>query len=303
MLHTLSFRALGGPCTLQLGGVGQAAASQAFDQARQELGRIERAYSRYRSDSIVSRLNAAAGGDWIECDAETQRLLDLAAALHARSGGLFDATSGVLRRAWRFGQPDAAVPTEAELAPLLALVGWADVQRQGAAVRLARAGMELDFGGIGKEYAVDRVAQLWLESGLPHGLVNLAGDIRVFGGHPEGRPWRLGIQHPRRPGAILAEIALHEGALATSGDYERALVDAQGRRHGHILHPRTGRPDPHWQSVSVVAPLAVIAGGQSTVSMLMGAQALPWLEQQGAHALAVDAQGRIHQSAKPLASS
>ena len=77
MLHTLSFRALGGPCTLQLGGVGQAAASQAFDQARQELGRIERAYSRYRSDSIVSRLNAAAGGDWIECDAETQRLLDL----------------------------------------------------------------------------------------------------------------------------------------------------------------------------------------------------------------------------------
>ena len=294
-LHHRRFTAMGGPCEFQIGAATDGQARTAFEAAEREVRRIEAKYSRYRPDSVVSRLNAQAGGQGLACDDETLHLLEVAHRLHEDSGGLFDATSGVLRRAWRFDGSREA-PDEASLAPLLALVGWAGVQRQGRSVRLAHAGMELDFGGFGKEYAVDRVAALWQQAGVAHGLVNLAGDIRVWGGRPDGQPWQLGIQHPRQPGTLLASLPLRAGALATSGDYERYFIDAAGRRHCHILHPATGRPAYNWQSVSVVAPLALMAGGLSTASMLMGPEALGWLGRQPVDFLAVDAQGALHSS-------
>ncbi len=294
-LHHHRFKAMGGPCELQTGAATPEQAGAAFAAAEREVRRIESRYSRYLADSVVSRLNAQAGGEWLACDEETLHLLDVAQRLHEDSGGLFDATSGILRRAWRFdGSLEA--PDEDTLAPLLALVDWSGVQRRGQEVRLAQAGMELDFGGFGKEYAVDRVAALWQQAGLRHGLVNLAGDIRVWGGRPDGDPWQLGIQHPRRPDTLLASLPLGTGALATSGDYERYFIDAAGTRHCHILHPSTGRAAHHWQSVSVVAPLALIAGGLSTAAMLMGAEALAWLRGQSVDFLAVDAYGTLHSS-------
>lgn len=290
------FRAMGGPCELQVDARDEADAAGWMKIGEDEVRRIEFTYSRYRPDSQLSRINAAAGRDWIDCDAEMHQLLELAGRLHQITGGLFDATSGILRRVWRF-DGSRPVPTDDELQPLLDLIGWSGVLRRGDAVMLERPGMELDFGGIGKEYATDRVAALWQAQGVRHGLINLAGDLRVLGGRPDGQPWKLGIQHPRQPQQLLAELALRDGALATSGDYERCLIDAQGRRHGHILHPGTGRPAYGWQSVSVVAPLAVAAGGLSTAAMLMGDQALPWLRQQGVDFLAVDQDGTVQASA------
>jgi thiamine biosynthesis lipoprotein len=294
-LHREVFTAMGGPCELQVGLEDPEQARRAFGAAQEEVRRIETKYSRYREDSLLSVINARAGHAWTDCDDETLRLLDLAHQLHDDSGGLFDATSGVLRRAWRFDGSRPA-PCAAELQPLLGLVNWGGVLRRGAQVRLEKAGMELDFGGFGKEYAVDRVAAQLQAAGVGHGLVNLAGDIRVWGGRPDGGPWQLGIQHPRRPGVVLASLPLHEGALASSGDYERCFIDAAGQRHCHILHPRTGRPAYAWQSVSVVAPLAVMAGGLCTVAMLMGADAPDWLNSQLVDFLAVDAQGQLHTS-------
>lgn len=294
-LHRHRFTAMGGPCELQVGTQTAEQAESAFAAAEHEVQRIESRYSRYRADSVVSRLNAHAGGDWLLCEDETLHLLEVAQRLHEDSGGLFDATSGILRRAWRFDGSREA-PDDDTLAPLLALVGWSGVQRRGQEVRLAHAGMELDFGGFGKEYAVDRVAALWQTAGVKHGLVNLSGDIRVWGGRPDGHPWQLGIQHPRRPDTLLASLPLRDGALATSGDYERYFIDAAGTRHCHILHPTTGRPAHHWQSVSVVAPLALIAGGLSTVAMLMGAEALAWLHGQSVDFLAVDSRSHLHTS-------
>lgn len=294
-VHHHRFQAMGGPCELQLEAPSEPQAMAAFEAAEREVRRIEARYSRYRPESLLSCLNAQAGGDWLDCDDETLHLLDVAHHLHEDSGGLFDATSGILRRAWRFDGSREA-PDDAELEPLLALVGWAGVQRRGREVRLARAGMELDFGGFGKEYAVDRVAALWQQAGVKHGLVNLSGDIRVWGGRPDGAPWQLGIQHPRRPGTLLASLPLKEGALATSGDYERYFIDSAGKRHCHILHPSTGRPAYHWQSVSVVAPLALMAGGLSTAAMLMGDEARTWLGRQPVDFLAVDQQGALHSS-------
>ena len=294
-IHTHAFRAMGGPCEIQLGSADADLVTAAHAAAELEVRRIEAKYSRYRADSLLSQINAQAGADWVTCDEETLRLLDVADTLHRQTEGLFDATSGVLRRAWRF-DGTTRPPQDADLAPLLALVGWAGVQRQGTQVRLQMSGMELDFGGFGKEYAVDRVAALCRQRGVEHGLVNLAGDIRVWGGRPDGTPWQLGIQHPRQPSTLLGHLPLVEGALTTSGDYERFILDETGRRHCHILHPATGQSACHWQGVSVIAPLALMAGGISTAAMLMGDKALPWLRAQPVDFLAVDAHGTIFTS-------
>lgn len=276
---------------------GEAEARALAQPAIDEVRRIEQAYSRYRADSIVGRINAGAGsGAWIALDAETAGLLDYAAQLHALSGGLFDITSGVLRRAWDFRTP--RVPAAAELAPLLALVGWRHVERRqdpasGAPqVRLALAGMELDFGGFGKEYAADRAVALLQAQGLRHGYVNLGGDLRVLGPQADGTPWRIGIQDPRDAQRTIASIEVAEGALATSGDYER-FFELDGRRYCHILDPRSGMPVSYWRSVSVLAPLAVAAGSASTIAMLLGEDGRSFLDGSGFSWLAQDKRGEI----------
>lgn len=287
------FQAMACRCELQLEGATPAALQAAADAAVAEVRRIEATYSRYRADSVVSRINAAAGsGRWLTVDAETASLLDFAGRLHADSGGRFDISSGVLRRAWDFSA--AHVPSDAELQALLPLVGWPRVERGPQGVRLPLAGMELDFGGFGKEYAADRAAGVLMQQGVRHGFVNLGGDLRVVGPRADGRPWCIGIQHPRQADAVVASVDIAHGALATSGDYERFFVDADGLRHCHILDARSGRSVRHWQSVSVAAPLCVAAGALATIAMLMADDALDFLRAQGVAALAVDADGTLH---------
>src|SRR5262249_10620917 len=162
------------PCHLMLEARGAQEAQRLACHAMDEVRRIETTYSRYRPDSIVPLINNTAGsGEWISLPPEAASLLDYAASLHAISGGLFDITSGVLRRAWNFSTP--RVPMRGELAPLLELVGWTRVERQPGTVRLPLAGMELDFGGFGKEYAADRAASVLRAHGVRHGYVNLGG--------------------------------------------------------------------------------------------------------------------------------
>ena len=251
-----------------------------------EVRRIEAKYSRYLAQSVVSRINAAAGGAPVAIDEETAKLLDYAEACFRQSRGRFDPTSGILRRAWRF-EPGAAVPTHEQLAPLLARIGWQHVERGPGTLRLPRAGMELDFGGFAKEYAVDRAALVLREAGATSAIVNLAGDLAVLGPHPDGDLWHIGVRHPRRPDAAIATIPVSSGAVATSGDYER-FVEAHGVRHCHVLDPRTGRSARGFQSVTVHAASCLIAGSASTVAMLMGRDAgLEWLEGLGLPYLAV----------------
>jgi len=294
-LLRLPFDAMACPCEVVIDGVatlGGAAAAQALAlRAVAEVRRIETTYSRYRPDSIVSRLNAAAGGAPIACDAETVALLAYAHSLYDASGGLFDITSGVLRRAWDFKARQ--VPTEAALAALRPLIGWPLVERNGELVRLSQPGMEIDFGGFGKEYAADRAGALLATLGAQHGYVNLGGDMRVIGPKADGRPWMIGIQHPRQPGELIASIPLQHGGLATSGDYER-YFERDSRRYCHILDPRSGMPATHWRTVSVLAPLAVVAGNASTIAMLKQADGLQFLRDSGLDFLAVDHQGVIH---------
>jgi thiamine biosynthesis lipoprotein len=294
------FSAMACDCEVRIAGLSRRKAEPLARLAMAEVQRIESKFSRYRGGSVVSRINAAAGsGRAIEVDAETAHLLDFAATLYASSGGLFDVTSGSLRKAWDFRA--ARFPEPGRIEALLPLIGWHRVRWRGGRIELPLAGMELDFGGFGKEYAADRAAGVLQQSGVLHGMVNLGGDIRLVGPRPDGRAWQLGIQHPRDEQRLLATLALSSGGLATSGDYER-YFERDGVRYCHVLDPRSGWPVSAWRSVSVVAPACLAAGALTTVAMLKGEEALAFLAAQGVGYLAVDAGGQIHHHAADIVS-
>jgi thiamine biosynthesis lipoprotein len=286
------FRAMASEHELLLWSDDEARAARAAEAAVADVLRIEAKYSRYREDSVTSRINGAAGGDAVAIDGETASLLSYADRCHRLSGGRFDLTSGVLRRAWDFRRVPPRLPDATTLAAALALIGWDRVEWDDRTVRLPEAGMEIDFGGIGKEYAADRAATLCVERGIRHGLVNLGGDVRATGPQPDGTPWRVGIRHPRRDGAAIATVLLDAGAVATSGDYER-FFELEGKRYCHILDPATGRPVAHWQSISVVAPLCVVAGSCATIAMLLERDGEDFLRAQQIRYVAVDAGGGV----------
>lgn len=275
-LHRYSFRAMAAVNELQVHAATRPAAAAMAARAIDEVRRIEEKYSRYRPESVVSRINAAAGGAPVRIDEETGKLLDYAEACYRHSRGLFDPTSGVLRRAWRFGA-GASLPSQEAIDALLPLIGWHRVERARGTIRLPLAGMEIDFGGFGKEYAVDRAALVLREEGAQSALVNLAGDLAILGPQPDGGPWRVGVRHPRMEEVAIAALPVASGAIATSGDYER-FVEVDGVRHCHVLDPRTGRSARGFRSVTVHAPSCLVAGSASTIAMLMGAEAgLAWL--------------------------
>jgi thiamine biosynthesis lipoprotein len=290
-LFNFEFQAMASRCEVRLYAPDEPTARSWANAAIAEVRRIETKYSRYRDDSITTAINRAAGRDAVMVDEETAGLIDFGAALHAQSEGRFDLTSGVLRRAWDF--KSGRLPSQQQLDAVLPLIGWSQVQWSGAQVRLPRSGMEIDFGGIGKEYAADRAGAILLERGAVHGLVNLGGDVRVIGPTADGSPWRVAVQDPRgSPGQTLARLDVASGALATSGDYERYML-VDGRRYCHVMDPRSGWPVNSWQSVSVVAPLAIAAGACATIAMLQPVQpALAFLQSQGVRYLAIDADGK-----------
>lgn len=290
-----AFRAMGSPCEVRLhprpGVEGEAVAEAAVEEIR----RLERKFSRYRDDSLASRINRSAGdARGVEVDAETASLLDYAATAWRQSGGLFDPTSGVLRRAW--SRLTTRLPRPEELAALLRHVGWQHVRWRSPLLQLP-AGVELDFGGFVKEYAADRVAELCRRMGVRHGLVDLGGDLAVVGAHPDGSPWRIGIRDPRDPARALASVDLFAGGIATSGDYERFVV-IDGKRYSHLLDPRSGWPVDGPAGVTVAAPHCLVAGSASTIAMLKGSSAGEWLAGLGLPHLVVGSDGA---QAGPLA--
>ena len=289
-LHRFPFQAMGSPCEIQLFAPDEVRARRAADAAIADVARLEARYSRYRHDSLLSNINRiAARGGSLEVDAETASLLNYAATCYAESDGLFDITSGILRLAWRFDR--AQLPDAAEIAALKARMGWQRLRWEAPRLVFPEPGLELDFGGVVKEYAVDRAAALCIELGMRHGVVNLGGDIKVIGPRADGQPWRIGIKHPRSSTTLLDTDELSDGALASSGDYERCIV-VDGVRYGHILNPLSGWPVRHLAAVSVVADFCVIAGSASTIAMLKEEAGAAWLAALGLRHLWVDVDGR-----------
>ncbi len=271
---------------------------RAAQAAMAEIKRIENKFSRYRESSVISRINRAAGQTWTELDSESEGLMAFAGQLWSLSDGLFDATSGVLRKVWNF--KGTQLPEPAALQAVLGMIGWQHVERKANKVRLKYEGMELDFGGFGKEYAADRAAATLQSHGIHHALVNLGGDLHALGarGLPEclGAPWQIAIQHPRadvdQTCAPLAYLSLSRGGLATSGDYERYLIN-KGTRYCHVLNPKTGYPSQGAQSVSVLATNTTTAGSLSTIAMLKGDDGVAWLNSQMVRYLLIQQDGQL----------
>jgi thiamine biosynthesis lipoprotein len=243
-----------------------------------EARRIEKKFSRYRSDSVVRQINSKAGSS-VEVDDETAQLLDFAERCHELSDGLFDISSGVLRRAWTFDGGDR-MPAADTIRGLLQFVGWKKIAWQRPVIKLA-VGMEIDLGGIGKEYAVDRTLQLLQQHSDLGILVNYGGDIAVGGKRRDGMAWRVGIEDSRHIESAVKNICLKQGAIATSGD-ARKFVVVGGKRYGHILNPQTGWPVADgFRSVTVAADSCSEAGFLSTCGILNGQKASEFLRDAG----------------------
>jgi len=276
-LLAVCFRAMASPCELLVATADRRLALRLGELAAGEAWRIERKYSRYRDDSVVADIHRNRGTG-VDVDAETASLLDFAAQCFELSDGLFDVTSGVLREVWRFDGSDR-VPDPQTVARLLPRIGFDRLSWQPPRLVLP-AGMEIDFGGIGKEYAVDRAFTMLAARDAPPFLVNFGGDLRASGPPPGGQ-WHVGVERPGVEGVAAMILDLEQGALTTSGDSRRFLL-REGRRYGHILDPRTGWPVENApRSVTVAASSCTEAGLLSTLAMLQGTEAEAFLGAQG----------------------
>jgi thiamine biosynthesis lipoprotein len=271
------FTAMASPCELLLRASQLSAAGELGECAAQEAWRIEQKYSRYRGDSVTARIHAQRGSP-LDLDEESASLMDFAQRCYAISEGMFDITSGILRRAWTFDGSDR-LPQSGAVEALLPFVGFEKLKWRSPRLELP-IGMELDFGGIGKEYAVDRVYDLLAARSAGSFLVNFGGDLRASGPPPRGR-WQVGIEKPDSERDAKMILELERGALATSGD-SRRFVLRDGVRYGHVLNPKTGWPVMHApRSVTVAASSCTEAGLLSTLAVLHGAGAREFLNEQG----------------------
>jgi FAD:protein FMN transferase len=276
-LVAVCFTAMASPCELLVGTSQLKVARELGECAAHEAWRIEQKYSRYRSDSLTARIHAHQGAP-IDLDEETASLIDFAQRCYTISEGMFDITSGILRRAWTFDGSDR-LPQSAAIEALLPLVGFEKLKWRSPRLELP-IGMELDFGGIGKEYAVDRAYDLLAMRSAGPFLVNFGGDLRANGPPPRGR-WQVGIERPDRERDAKMILQLEHGALATSGDSRRFVLH-DGVRYGHVLNPKTGWPVMRApRSVTVAASSCTEAGLLSTLAVLQGARAREFLNEQG----------------------
>lgn len=271
-VRRVEFRALGTGCSIQFRHRDDRTALQFAADALGWLGAFEAKFSRFCETSLVSRVNAAAGREWVETDAEMERMLDLAEGLNNLTEGILDATMLPLLRVWDWKKIHLVLPAQEEIKKARALTGWQRVQRRPGAVFLPHAGMGLDFGGFGKEFAVDRLARLATERGVKDALIDLGRDIYAVGGNGVHPFWHVGIEDARRPGTCRAGLGLSNRAVSASGDHARCFSH-NGRRYGHILDPRTGWPVANGvRGVNVVAQSCMEAGVYSTAICILGAR-------------------------------
>jgi FAD:protein FMN transferase len=282
------FQAMASPCDIIVDDGDKKLAQHLTQLAQQEALRIHNKFSRYQTHNVVWKINHAEGKP-VSVDEETAHLLNFAEHCFELSEGFFDITSGCLRRVWQFDGSDR-LPTADAVAALMPLIGWQKIQWKNPTLQLP-LGMELDFGGIGKEYAVDCVLKLLQKQSSVPILVNFGGDLAVSGARKNGTPWQVGIEIPHSNKDANDKNADHKnadkvldisaGALATSGDSRRFLL-VGNKRYSHILNPFSGYPvEDAPRSITVAGSTCILAGMLATFGLLKGAEAELFLEAQG----------------------
>lgn len=272
------FRAMASPCEVHIELKSKKRAAQLLRLACQEARRIEKLFSRYRNDNVIHRINTA-GGHTVTVDSETARMLDFANQCFEISDGLFDITSGVLRQVWQFDGSDN-VPEPEAVRQVRERVGWQKVSWRNPHVTVPE-NMEIDLGGIGKEYAVDRVVTVLSQHCQAAFLVNFGGDLHAVKPPESAGAWSVGIEAISHGQSSVRTLELEQGALTTSGDARRYLLK-DGVRYGHVLNPLTGWPVVDAPSaVTVAGNTCTEAGILSTLAILQGASAEKFLDEHG----------------------
>jgi thiamine biosynthesis lipoprotein len=250
----------------------EAAAHAAFEEVFKEFERLDALMSVWREGSDVLRINAAAGDHPVRVSTEVLDVLGVAQQIGDWTDGKFDITFGALADAWKFDQDqDNTIPTRAQITARIPLVDYTKVQvdPHDGSVFVARKGMRIHLGGIGKGYALDRAVSILRDRNLQDFMIQAGGDMYVSGRHGD-RLWRLGIRDPRGPAdRSFATLDLTDSTFSTSGDYERSFM-SNGRRYHHILDPDLGEPARLSRSVTIVSRRAVLADGLSTGVFVLG---------------------------------
>lgn len=226
----------------------EVAVKAAFD----EFARIQAICDRFNPDSQVSEINQMAGISPVVVDGTLIEIINHSIKLSDKLDGAFDITIGALTAVWGIGHKGDFVPSQEEIDKILPLVNYRNIVIDGNSVFLSKPGMKLDLGGVAKGYALNKAIETLKAYGMQSAFVNAGGDIRVIGTKPDGAPWRVGVQHPRKKDELIAKLSLTEwDTLETSGDYQRFYIK-DGRRYAHILNPNTGNQPPDLASVTLI---------------------------------------------------
>ena len=274
-------------------------AEKFIDLAVSEIKRIEKLISSWDANSETSAINSNAGIKPVEVSGELFGLIERSVQLSKLTDGAFDISYASMDRIWKFDGSMTEMPSQQAIQSSVAKVGFQNIEldRATLTVFLKKKGMKIGFGGIGKGYAADRAKALLIEEGVVAGIINASGDMNTWGKQPNGEFWKVAITNPLNKEQAYALLPIKEGAVVTSGDYEK-YVSFNGQRYSHIIDPRSGYPASGIISVTVFAPKAELADALATSVFVMGIKAgidrinqLPKTE-----CIVIDSDGNIHKS-------
>lgn len=272
---------MGTLCEIRALGKDKGKVNQAVNRAFEDMTKLEVILSTYRLESEASRLNRASVGSSQPTSIDLMAILRLSQLYAQQTGGSFDVTVGPLLKVWGI-QKEGRIPNDQEITSTLGSVGfrYLELNEEHQTVRLLKPGMALDFGGIGKGHALDRAGEILKTSGVDCALLNFGGNILAIGTPPSKKTWIVEISDPANPSASLADLEIANASVSTSSQIER-LKNAKGKRVGHIVDPRSGKPVEFEGSVTVVAPTAAQADALSTALLVMGTDlGLAFIEKQ-----------------------
>ncbi len=267
----------------------------AIEAGMAELRRLDAMMSLYKDTSEITAVNLAAGKHPVKVSPEMIEVVEDAAVISKLSKGVFDLTIGPLVVLWQMRLKEGKIPTDAEIARIKPLVNYRNivVDKKSSTIYLKKAGMIMDFGGM-KGYAADRVAAIFRKRGIANAVIAVAGDIWVLGHRDDGKPWRIGVQHPREHDKVLAVLDLSDKYVSTSGDYERFVIREKKRYH-HIIDPRTGKPSKGVISATLVGDKGAFIDPLTKVPFILGPEeGLKIVRKLGAQAIIVDDQGKVY---------
>lgn len=245
-----------------------------IDTAVAEITRIEKLISSWDVNSQTSEINRNAGIKPVKVDSELFDLIQRAIGISVLTDGAFDISYASMDRIWQFDGSMTEMPSEEEITASVSKVGFQNIilDKENNTVFLKLEGMKIGFGAIGKGYAADKAKDLLISKGVPSGIINASGDMNTWGKQPNGSEWKVAITNPMDKNKVFALLPITNGAVVTSGNYEKFVI-FNDKRYTHIIDPRTGYPSSGIISVTVFAPKAELADALATSVFVMGKEA------------------------------